>query len=219
MSKPICLLIGMGPGISYSTAKLFGEKGFKVLMVARNAIKLKEYVQEFENIDIDTEGFSADASDFKNLNECLAGIKKAKGIPDVLVYNVSVYREASPSSLSADIAVEDFKANVGGALVAVQSFIDGMKERKRGVIFLTGGGQGLEPMHILSSLGIGKAAMRNLSFSLYKELKPFNIRVATITVNGMVEKNTSFDPDIIAEKYWQLYNTPVIDFKRELVIN
>ena len=218
MGKPLCVIVGMGPGISMSTAFKFGENGFQIAMVARNEEKLRSYSSNLENKGIESHSYAGNAGDFNHLRNCLNKVKDELGTPEVVMYNVSVYRESSPTDLSAETAMEDFKANVGGALVTVQAFVEEMKNRGEGKIFLTGGGQGVEPMHLLSSLGIGKAGMRNLCFSLHKELKPSGILVGTVTVNGMVAKGTDYDPDIIAEHFWGLYNADTDKFQREIMV-
>ena len=92
-----------------------------------------------------------------------------------------------------------------------------MKKKGAGAIFITGGGQGLEPWHVLSSLAIGKAAIRSLCFSLHQELKSKGIKVATVTINGQVNPTTKFAPDLICEEFWKLYKTPLEDTPREII--
>jgi NAD(P)-dependent dehydrogenase (short-subunit alcohol dehydrogenase family) len=54
-------------------------------------------------------------------------------------------------------------------------------------------------------VSIGKAALRNLAFTLAEELKPQGIFVGTVTITGNVAPGTHFAPNLIAEKYWELY--------------
>ena len=64
---------------------------------------------------------------------------------------------------------------------------------------------------------MGKASLRSLCFSLAAELEPAGIHVATITVAGFVQPGTYIDPDLIAEKYCELYSQPVGGWEREIV--
>ena len=140
-----------------------------------------------------------------SLGSALAEVIKSLGTPEVMIYNVSVLNPGSPSELDYNSMIKDFKVNVGGALVAAQAVIEGMKKRKSGSILITGGGLALKPFHEFASLAIGKAGVRSLCYSLAQELKPFGIQVATVTINGMIEKGTHFDPDSIAKVFWDLY--------------
>ena len=79
-----------------------------------------------------------------------------------------------------------------------------------------GGGFAFEPMPALASLGAGKAALRNLAFSLHAELKDSGIHAATVTICGIVRAGTPFDPDRIAESYWALHAQAAGSFEREV---
>lgn len=48
-------------------------------------------------------------------------------------------------------------------------------------------------------------AVRSLVYALAEELKPQNVYVGTVTIGGYVSKGTFYDPDLIADKYWYLY--------------
>ena len=64
---------------------------------------------------------------------------------------------------------------------------------------------------------MGKARLRNLCFGLAAELEPAGIHVATVTVAGFVQPGTDFDPDLIAEKYWELHNQPLGAWEDEII--
>jgi len=87
----------------------------------------------------------------------------------------------------------------------------------RGTILFTGGGLALEPEPGASSLAIGKAAIRNLAFSLYRELAPFHIHVATVTICGYVRDGTKFSPGSIADSFFHLHQQSEGQWEREFV--
>lgn len=163
------------------------------------------------------QGFVTDASDVTSLIAALEQIQTALGPVDVLVYNVYLNSEGPPSQLNPQQMAADFSINVLGALVAAQQVIPQMRERKQGTILFTGGGLALNPYPQYASLAAGKAALRNLCFSLNAELAPDGIHAAMVTVAGFVKPGTHFDPDLIAEKYWDLYTQSVGAWEREIV--
>ncbi|MBP9192392.1 MAG: hypothetical protein KBF96_07565 [Ignavibacteria bacterium] len=67
MKDKLFTVVGMGPGVSYSTAKFFAEKGFKIAMIARNEQKLFDYKKDFESRGTEAFGYSADAGDENSL--------------------------------------------------------------------------------------------------------------------------------------------------------
>ena len=51
---------------------------------------------------------------------------------------------------------------------------------------------------------LGKAALRSAATILGADLEPDGIRVATLTIAGTIIAGTSFDPERIAERYWEV---------------
>lgn len=92
-----------------------------------------------------------------------------------------------------------------------------MKEAKRGTLLFTGGGLALDPLANFASVSLGKAALRNLVFSLAQELTPAGIHVATVTICGMVRPGTHFDPDTIAQSFLALHQQERESWTTELL--
>lgn len=208
-TQPLCTIVGMGRGISYSVARRFAAEGFRIGMVARDAGLLAQLEVEIPG----SRGVAADAGDESSLRSALGEL----GAAEVLVYNASSGHSAPPSSLAIEEAVADFRVNALGAVVAVQESAAAMRATGKGTILLTGGGLALGPMAQVASLSMGKAALRNLAGSLAEELEPFGIHVATITVCGFVQPGTHFDPDRIADVYWTLHQQSRGHFEREVI--
>jgi NAD(P)-dependent dehydrogenase (short-subunit alcohol dehydrogenase family) len=83
-----------------------------------------------------------------------------------------------------------------------------MRAKQSGTVLFTGGGLALEPFVEFASLSIGKAGLRSLALSFAKELAPDGIHVGTVTIAGMIKAGTHFDPDAIAEHFWELHAQP-----------
>lgn len=205
MSNKICTLVGIGSGLGMSIAKKFGSEGYQIAMLARRQHALEQYAKELEEQGVKAYGFSADASNTDSLVNAFEQIQQTLGQSEVLIYNAAALRQGYPMSITAEDLVQDFKVNVAGVLTCVQQVIPQMREQKKGTILLTGGGFGLDPYPQFTSLALGKAAIRNLCFSLVKELETESIHVATVTICGIIEQNTQFDPDKIAQAYWKLH--------------
>lgn len=219
MKAPLCLIIGFGPGMGYALAKKFASQGFALGLIARRAEVLHDYTAEFVKAGVPCENAALSIADFEALKAGIASIEAKLGATQVLIYNASVGRQSLPQALDPAELVEDFKVNCAGALVAVQAVLPGMKARssdRRGSIFITGGGLALEPYPVFSALAVGKAAVRSLALSLHGELSAQRIQVATVTIKGMIKVGTDFDPVLIAEKYWELYQQAPNAWEREV---
>lgn len=217
MTDKICVVVGAGPGVGLAVAKRFGREGFQLALVARRAEALAQYTAELEQTGLAAYAFPADAADFASLAQALAQIKAQHGSPEVLVYNAALIKPEPPSTLPVENLTAAFRVNVAGALVCAQQVIPEMKARQRGTILFTGGGLALNPYPGYASLAASKAALRNLTYSLGADLEADGIQVATVTIAGFVQPGTHFDPDLIAEKYWELHCQPPGQREREIV--
>lgn len=217
MSDKLCVIVGAGPGVSGAVAARFAQEGFQLVLVARRAEALASYVAELRQAGATATGFTADASDPAALTQAFDQIKAQVGEPEVLVYNAAAVVQGPPSTLSAESLRHDFKVNVVGAVIAAQQVIPGMRIRRRGTILFTGGGLALNPYPAYASLAIGKAGLRNLTYSLAAELEPDGIHVATVTIAGFVQSGTPFAPELIAEAYWTLYTQTPGAWEREII--
>ena len=217
LSKPLCTLVGVGPGVSMAVARRFGSAGYRVALVARNANAVSRFASELESAGIEGHGFPGDAGDELSLRKAFDDIHASVGPTEVLVYNAFAFHQANPSELRPSQLIGDFRVNVVGALISAQIVINHMKTAGRGTILFTGGGLALEPEPVASSLAVCKAGVRNLAFSLHKELSPFHIHVATVTICGYVQDGTRFSPGNIAESFYQLHQQPEGQWDREFV--
>ena len=211
------LLLGMGPGNGLAIARRFGRGGFEILMVARSEERLAAFKNELEKEGITSRFYAADLTDSAGFGLVLQRIVAENGPINGLHYNASAFNPARPSEIDLAVFMDDFRTNVVGAIQAIQAVLPSMKLRGEGFIFLTGGGTAIDPPANLASLGIGKAAIRNLAFSLADECHPRGIQVATITICGFVQPGGRFDPDLLAEKWWQLAGLRKEDWPTEVV--
>lgn len=217
VARPLLTVVGAGPGVGLAVARQFGAAGYHVALVSRRAAAVSKMAAELAGAGIDARGFPADAGDEASLRNVFKAIHASLGPTEVLVYNAFAFRQANPSALPPPQLLADFHVNVAGALISVQSVIDDMKALSRGTILFTGGGFALEPEPMASSLAIGKAGIRNLAFSLHKELLPFHIHVATVTICGVVQDGTPFSPSSISECFLRLHQQAEGQWDRELV--
>ncbi|MDT8716960.1 SDR family NAD(P)-dependent oxidoreductase [Clostridium sp. 19966] len=205
MSKKNIVIVGAGPGIGNHVAKKFGRNDFNVVLVSRNQDRLKQYVQELSTEGVESYAQVADASSTESLTKAFEQIAGKYGTIDVLVYNAASLQAGQPTSLSSEILMEHYQVDVANALHSVQQVLPSQLAQKEGTILLTGGGFGLHPVPEFAAVSAGKAALRALAFTLAEELEEQGIFVGTVTIMGNVAPNTHFDPQLIAEKYWEMY--------------
>ena len=205
MNKKLVAIVGAGPGVSAGVARKFGANGFTVILLARNPEALDLRVAELQRAGIEAHGVVADVTDMQSLQSAFARIQAEHGTLDALIYNAGANTIANPSALDTADLSGDFTVNVVGALFCAQLVAPAMIERGAGSILFTGGLLGLNPVASRASASISKAGLRNLVFTLADELAEQGLTVGTVTIGGAVQPGTFFDPDLIAETYWDLH--------------
>jgi len=204
-NKPLLVIIGAGPGVSSGIARKFGNHGFRVVLVSRTQRSLENITKGLHEQNIESYGVIGDASEPDSLKKAFEQIKSEFGATAVLVYNVANIVPGDPLSLTEQQLINDFKVNTVGALTSAQQVITEMIERKEGTLFFTGGEIALNPNPHYTSLSLGKAAIRSLALSLADTLSPHGIYVGQVLIADHVKKGTFYDPDRIADVYWNLY--------------
>jgi NAD(P)-dependent dehydrogenase (short-subunit alcohol dehydrogenase family) len=151
------------------------------------------------------------------MRDAIASAQAWGGEIDVLIYNAAAMHESMASLLTFEAFVADAAINIGGALTSVSAVLPSMRARRFGTILFTGGGLALEPYPAWSALAAGKAALRSYAIALHKEVGADNVQVAVISICGIIEPGGPFDPNLIADRYWELHATAAGRRQRELV--
>ncbi|MEM7169729.1 MAG: SDR family NAD(P)-dependent oxidoreductase [Pseudomonadota bacterium] len=214
---PTCLLVGVGPGLSQAVARRFAQGGYDIGLIARRPDVIKPLSADLAGLGVETACSMANAGNESELLDAISSIEAMIGTTDVLIYNAAVMRAASPLDLTSDAFREELEVNVVGAFAASRAVAPAMIRNRSGAILFTGGGLALEPYPEWTSLASGKAALRSLAFSLFKELSPQGVHVAVIAVCGIVEPGGPFDPDRVAAEYWRLATNSNGRKDRELI--
>jgi NAD(P)-dependent dehydrogenase (short-subunit alcohol dehydrogenase family) len=200
------VVIGVGPGIGLSVARRFGRGGMPVAAIARTRGTVDATVDAVRKDGGEAVGLIADSTDEEALRAALDAAEERFGVPDVLVYNAALVRRDRLGELSAAQLLGTLAVNVVGAVTAAAHAGRKMAAAGRGTMIITSGMPELRPESF--SLSLGKAGVRAVATLLDEELGPAGVHVAAVTVYGGVEPGTAFDPDEIAEAYWQLHLEP-----------
>ena len=212
-----CVVIGVGRKLGLSVARRFGREGHPVALMARRRSRLEEFGRDLGQDGIRWAAFEADASQTDEVVAAVATARSSLGPVQVLVYNAAALNTPSlPSEMSLDLFYSTLRVNLVSALVATQLVVPDMRQLGTGTVLFTGGTWGLVPSAAYSAVGMGKAALRNLAFSFAEELAPDGIHVATVTISGVIKAGTDFDPDRLADLYWDVHCQPPDAWEREV---
>ena len=206
MSESV-LIVGTGPGLSSSLARLCASKSMKVVLASRNFEKLKDLKKEIE-----AETFICDASNVKDVSNLFKQTDKSIGTPNLVIYNASS-RPKKNSVVELDPIETQKSINITcfGAFLVAQEAAKRMLKRKSGSIFFTGATAGVKGFANSSVFAMGKFGLRGLAQSLARELHPQGIHITHFVIDGAISKEPYGDyqtmhPDEIAKTYLQFYH-------------
>ena len=205
------LIVGTGPGLSASLARLFARNGLKVALAARTADKLKPLAAET--------GASVHACNAANPAEVAAlfeAVEARHGAPDVVVYNASNRVRGPLIDLPPEDVRKAIEISAFGAFLVSQQAVRRMLPNKHGAVLLSGATAGVKGFALSATFAMGKFALRGLAQSMARELSPQGIHVAHFVIDGGIRSearpvpadkpDSLLDPDAIAETYWATLN-------------
>ena len=201
------LLVGAGPGLGLAIAHRFAVGGYRVTLVARSTDGLNELARGLSDTGAAIGTIAADAGDPEGLRARMTELYRGEGAPGVIVYNAVMGAPDQLLSVSVDHLQTAYAVDVIGAIVLAQVAAPAMKAAGFGTMLVTGGGFADHPIPALATVSLGKAALRSAATMLGADLEPDGIRVATLTIAGQIVAGTAFDPERIAERYWDVVQT------------
>ncbi len=201
----VAVIVGAGPGVGAAVARALGRKGFDIALVARDEQRLEELGKKLQADGITAGWTPVDAADAGGLAEAIDRFGGHADRIDIVHHNAVAFRGESAATLSADDLLTDVGVGAASLLTATQAALPYMSAG--GLVLATGGGAANRPMRQAASLGVQKAALRNLVAALDLDLRERGIRAASITVNGTISPGTAFDPDLIAAAFVRLVDS------------
>ena len=201
----VVLIVGVGPGLSSSIARLCASRKMKVILAARDIEKLENLKKEIDAITI-----ACNASDVKSVQNLFKEIDKI-GVPNLVIYNPSMRVKGSITEIDAIQVQKAINVTCFGAFLVSQEASKRMLERKSGSIFFTGATAGVKGFANSSAFAMGKFALRGLAQSLARELHPQNIHIGHFVIDGAIGREPYGDyqtmhPDEIAKSYLSFYD-------------
>lgn len=205
------LIVGVGPGLSASLARLLSKQGFNVALAARDVEKLSGLAS-----DTGASLHTCDAGDIEDVKLLFEDLDGTLGTPELVVYNPSERVPGPIQKLDPNMTKEAIHVTCFGAFLVAQQAAKRMLKKGSGSIFFTGATAGVKGFANSSAFAMGKFGLRGLAQSLARELHPQNIHVGHFVIDGGIRaehrperqddgSNNMLDPDAIAESYLQVH--------------
>jgi NAD(P)-dependent dehydrogenase (short-subunit alcohol dehydrogenase family) len=216
MDKPVCAVVGVGPGNGAALARRFAAEGYVVALLARGTSLGAGLAQELDG----ARAYACDVTDPASVAKTFGNIRAELGEVAILVYNAGSGSWGSVEQITAEAFEDAWRVNALGALLVAQQVIPAMKRAGRGAIIFIGATASLRGMPMTAAFAPAKAAQRILAESMARSLGPAGIHVALVILDGVVDnpktrermpdKSDDFfiKPDDVAESAWWLSRQP-----------
>jgi len=229
MTEDVALIVGGGPGISSSCARLFAKEGMRVAVAARNPDK--PVLQTLEKT-YGVRRYAGDASEPAAVERLFQSLVKDLGAPTLVVHNIDgrvpgifgkKIDEADPG-----LAFDTLRNSAYSAFLVGQQAARLMRENKangngaKGTIIFTNASAALKGYPASGAFAMACHAKAGLAQSMARELMPQGIHVANVPIDaaigwtqedgtrahrraGTTVDDNMADPDHIAQTYLQLH--------------
>ncbi|MFT7652715.1 MAG: NAD(P)-dependent dehydrogenase (short-subunit alcohol dehydrogenase family) [Limisphaerales bacterium] len=241
-AREVALIIGGGPGISASCARLFANQGMTVCVAARNPDK--DVLTKLE-ASHGVFRFGCDAQDPAAVAELFKSVCATHGVPKLVVHNIDgrsadIFRksitEADPEAVLRTITNSAFSGFLVGQAAAKVMLAEPLGDNgQRGTIIYTNASAAFKGYPKSGAFAIASHGKAGLAESMARELMPQGIHVAHVPIDaaigwtqedgsrahrlaGTAEEDNMADPDYIAQAYLELHRQHRSTWAFELVL-
>jgi len=206
-NRPVCAVVGVGPGNGAALARTFAEAGYALALIARSA----QFATELAATFAEARAYTCDIAEEAKVAETFGRIRAELGQVDVLIMNAGTGTWGSIVMISAAQFEAAWRTCALGTFLASQQVIPAMKCSGKGTILVIGATASLRGVPNTAAVAPAKAAQRILAESMARTLGPSGIHVAVLILDGVVDmpaarahfvdKSEAFfiKPDAVAE--------------------
>ncbi|MCA1762309.1 MAG: SDR family oxidoreductase, partial [Flavobacteriales bacterium] len=189
------LITGGSAGIGKEILKDLSARGAqKFAVMARNADRIQELVEEFPNLEI--LALSGDVSNPKDLDRAVSKIETNWGELDILINNAGVVSAGAFHEMSDDDIINQVNINLTGVLLITKKCLPMLMKSPEAAIVNVSSGLGYIAWPFYAVYAATKAGLRQFSDALRREYSMYPIHVLTVyptaTDTGMM-KNAAVD--------------------------
>ncbi|HEX4182736.1 MAG TPA: SDR family NAD(P)-dependent oxidoreductase [Caulobacteraceae bacterium] len=219
MSKPVCLITGVGPGTGSALARRFAEGGYRLALLARDHDRIASLAKALG----DAFAFACDVSDPDQVEAAAGEVERLLGAPEVVIHNAVGGAFGSFQEIDPEVLNRNFQVNTMGLLYLARRFTPAMVAAGKGAIIVTGNTSALRGKANFAGFAPTKAAQRILAESIARDLGPKGVHVAYIVIDAVINlpwtqermnkdgsKPADFfiEPAAIAEEAWHVAHQP-----------
>lgn len=208
--KKYAIITGANRGIGLATANIFLKNGYGVVGTGRS---------NFQPEHNDFHYYSCDVSNFDQCQKLFQQVRKDWGDGLIaLVNNAGLGYSAPIDKLELNQWHEMINTNVNGVFYMTKLAVPLMKAQEAGHIFNLSSIAGKTGIETMGGYCASKFAVTGFTHSIYKELRPYGIKVSAIypgsvntaffdAIPGVESNDSMMRAEDIAETIWNAFNT------------
>lgn len=213
------LITGASSGIGRDMARVLSDRGYDLILVARNQKELEKLKRELKtNVEI----ISMDLSSVDNCKKLYEQVKSEN--IDVLINNagfgtIGVFRK---TDMDKELSMIDL--NVKAVHVLTKLFLNDFVKRDTGYILNVSSASAFQPGPLMATYYSTKCFVYNLTLAIYEELRQMNSNVkisclcpGPVNTNFNKIANCEFKLDALSSEYVARYAIEKM-FKNKLLI-
>ncbi len=240
-NREVAVIVGGGPGVSASCARLFSRQGMQVVVAARSPDK--PVLQQL-SADHGVTNIACDASDPESVNQLFTAVADQFGSPSLVVHNIDgrvreIFRksiiEAAPEHFTQTVLNSTVSAFLVGQAAAKLMLNNPMTQRGKGTIIYTNASAAKKGFPLSGAFATACHGKAGLAESMARELMPQGIHVASVPIDaaigwtqedgsrahwaaGETQNDNMADPDYIAEAYLQIHRQHRSTWTHEVIL-
>lgn len=203
------IITGTTKGIGLATAKKFLEEGYKVIGTGRTSTKIDH--KNYEHYSFNVGNSQEVESFYKDINKEIDNV-------ELLVNNAGIGWPTPIDECKTEDWDEMMRVNVNGVFYMAKGLVPSLKKARRGHIINISSTAGKIGIETMSAYCATKFAVRGLTQSWYKELRPLGIKVTSIhpgsvqtnffdTFDNVQANESMMKPSDIASSIWHAFNS------------
>jgi NAD(P)-dependent dehydrogenase (short-subunit alcohol dehydrogenase family) len=181
--RPVCVVVGVGPGNGAAFARRFDREGYAIALLART----DELGRELAGTLTQARAWACDVGDAAAVQRVFDAIRAELGEPEIVVYNAGSGTFGTFDDVSAVDFETSWRVNTLGAFLVAKQVVPAMKRAGRGSFLIIGATASRRGGAKAAAFAPAKAAQRSLAESLARHLWPAGIHVALIVIDGVVD--------------------------------
>ena len=180
MSKT-ALITGATSGIGLELARLFAKDKYDLVLIARNAVKLKEVSEELAgNSGIKVKIISKDLSESNSAHEIFDEITSEKIIVDILINNAGFGSFGAFADFELRNDLDMMQLNMTSLVILTKLFLNEMLERNSGRIMNVASTAAFQPGPFMALYYASKAFVLSFSEAVSEEISDSNVTLTCL---------------------------------------